>query len=560
MNNKITVLILILIMASPLFADRELERSEIVKILEHLTSNSRRTWIPEGTIEASLQSFNSMTGRTTESTETARYDGNRFYWEINTVLDATDKGQDANKLPGEADMRLNQKRIFTWDGQWYSLYFKSAKHVISTNDLTNTPPTITGCLTAGVTPWGYGIYSYEKLMNSELNASEAENYGQKLIHLNIKSPVGVKLSIVLDPTKDYAVLSSTVSSNNSCILQEYSNYVSKNNRWVPTTILIERYSDCQKAEKLVSYDYWTFNRISTEKPPEAAFNATYEDDSLIEYRPNSTNTALFCRHSSLIDTKDLLYKKLAALDNSGRYSQNCATSALKYVIESLGTRISDTNLAAVVNTIDGRTSLLAMQQFAGSIGLQSLALRTDVRLLNNMINYKPILYLPWDKHYVVFDHIENDYVWVIDLANNWFCYNIPLGKFISAGVEANAIVLLISNKTINIQGTYTEISHEELAKITGAAGSEFGKYSCTDLIQEYDIEFCQPSPIPLIPCWGRYTVWYNRYGCKEDENGGECTGTGLVGSLFSPCGEDPYYPGSCDITGEWYAQYIRACQ
>ena len=362
MNNKIAVLILISIMASPLFADRELERSEIVGILEHLTSNSRRTWIAEGTIEATLQSFNSITNRATESNETVRYDGNQFYWEINTVLEATDNGQDTTKLADEAtETRLNQKRIFTWDGQWYSLYFKSAKHVISTNNLTNTPPTITGCLTAGVIPWGYGIYSYGKLMDSELDAKETESNGQKLVHLNIKNSAGIKLSIVLDPTKDYAALSSTISSGNSCILQEYSNYVSRNDRWIPTTIQIERYSDCQKTDKQVSYDYWTFNRISTERPPETAFNATYENDSLIEYRPNSTNTSLFCRHSSLINTKDLLYKKLAASNNSGRYNQNCATSALKYVIESLGTHISDSNLAAVVNTTNGETSLLVMQ-------------------------------------------------------------------------------------------------------------------------------------------------------------------------------------------------------
>lgn len=105
MNSKITTLILILTITSPLLADRVLERSEIVGILEHLTSNSRRTWIPEGTIEASLQSFSSINNRTTESTETVRYDGNQFYWEINTVLDATDKGQET---PSEADMRLNQ--------------------------------------------------------------------------------------------------------------------------------------------------------------------------------------------------------------------------------------------------------------------------------------------------------------------------------------------------------------------------------------------------------------------------------------------------------------------
>jgi predicted double-glycine peptidase len=396
-------------------------------------------------------------------------------------------------------------------------------------------------------------------MSSELDASETESSGQKLIHLNIKSPAGVKLSIVLDPTKDYAALSSTVSSGSSCVLQKYSNYVSKNGKWIPTTILIERYSDCQKAEKPFSYDYWTFNHISTEKP-NGISNAVYENDTLIEYRTNSAEKPLFCQHSSLIDDRDLLYKKLSALNNPNKYGQNCATSALKYVIESLGTNISDSNLAAVINTADGGTSLLAMQQFVNNAGLQSLAVRIDVRILNNPANYKAILYLPWEKHYVVFSHIENDNLWVIDLANNWLCYSLPLEKFDSADTKANAVVLFISNKAINIQSTHTAIPQKELAQIIGAAGSEFGKYSCTELIQEYDIEFCQPSPIPLIPCWGRYTVWYNRYGCKEDENGGECTGTGLVGSLFSPCGEDPYYPGSCDITGEWYAKYIRACQ
>ena len=557
MNNKIAVLILILITVSPLFADRELERSEIVKILEHLTSNSQRTWIPEGTIEATFQSFNSMTNRTTESTETVRYDGNQFYWEINTVLDATDKGQGTAKLADEAEMRLNQKRIFTWDGQWYSLYFKSAKRVISTNDLTNTPPTITGCLTAGVIPWGYGIYSYEKLINSELDASETESYGQKLIHLNIKNPIGVKLSIVLDPTKDYAALSSSLSSDKSCILQEYSNYVSKNDLWIPTTILIERYSDCQKAEKLVSYDYWTFNRISTEKPS-GIFNTVYENDTLIEYRTKSAENPLFCQYSCLIDDKDLLYKKLLALNNPNKYGQNCATSALKYIMESLGTHISDSSLAAVIDAADGGTSLLAMQQFVNNTGLRSLAVRIDVRILNNPANYKAILYLPWEKHYVVFSHIENDNLWVIDLTNNWLCYSLPLEKFDSAGGESSAVVLFISNKAINIQGEYTEISNKDLAEIIGSAGSGAGKYSCTDLIQTYNIEFCT-EPIGII-CLGNYTVWLNRYGCIEDENGGECTGTGLVGNVTSPCVEDPYNPGNCNITGNWYSQYIRACQ
>lgn len=111
-----------------------------------------------------------------------------------------------------------------------------------------------------------------------------------------------------------------------------------------------------------------------------------------------------------------------------------------------------------------------MQQFVNNTGLQSFAVRIDVRILNNLANYKAILYLPWEKHYVVFSHIENDNLWVIDLANNWFCYSLPLEKFSSAGGESNAIVLFISNKAIDIQGEYTEISNKDLGEIIGSAG------------------------------------------------------------------------------------------
>lgn len=555
MKNRTAAIILVLIITPSLFADRELERDEIVKIAEHLTSVPRDTWISEGTIEASLKSFNSTTNHTTESTEIVKYDGNRFYWEIDIV---SDRGGNQQDMAEQADIYLNQKRIFTWDGQWYSMYFKSAKRVMATDDLTNTPPTITGCLKAGVVPWGYGVYSYKNLMSSRLSATETESEGQKLIHLTIKNPGGAEITVVLDPTKDYAVLSSLVSFGSSCSLQEYSNYTEKNGRWIPAAILIERYSDCQKSQKLISYDYWTFKRVSTERPTGAIFNAVYENDTLIEYRPKSAEKSLFCQHSSRIGDRDLLYKKLLAASDPNKAVQNCAVSALRYVIESLGANISDSNFAAEVNevnTVEGGTSLLAMQQFVSRAGLQSLAIRTDVRHLSDAADYKTILYLPWNKHYVVFSHIENDNVWVIDLANYKFCYSLPFRKFISSGTEANSVVLLVSDKAIDVRGKYTEISSEELATITGS--SEPG-YSCTELIQAYDIGWCEPGI--GVACWGRYTIWYNRYGCKEDESGGECESMDLVGSVFTICIEDPYYPGSCTHNGYWYPKYIRACR
>ena len=38
-------------------ADRTLERSEILQILEQLTSQPRKTWIPAGTIQASHEEY-----------------------------------------------------------------------------------------------------------------------------------------------------------------------------------------------------------------------------------------------------------------------------------------------------------------------------------------------------------------------------------------------------------------------------------------------------------------------------------------------------------------------
>ncbi|MFA6186643.1 MAG: cysteine peptidase family C39 domain-containing protein [Phycisphaerae bacterium] len=558
MNSKIIAMLLTLVfvMSPSLFADRTLDRSETIQILSHLTSVPRWAWIPQGMIEATHESFNMAEKRTIKSTESIKYDGNRFNWKIDVVSDAVE-GQSESQAG--TDSYLNEKNVYVWDGQRYNMYFKQSKSAISTDNLTDTPPTATGCLTAGIIPWGYGFYAYNKLINNEIDAAEIESNGQPSIRLTIKNSTGIKLSMILDKAKDYAVVQNVISSSadKSCISQEYSNYVLKGGRWIPTTILIERYSDCQNSGKLISYDYWVFDNINTENPRDAAFVVSYEQDTQIEYRSGS-DVSLFCRYSPMINTQNLVEKKLAAIKQSdSKYNRNCATSALKYVIESLGTNVADNNLAVLANTSREGTSLLDMQTFASGMGLQCLAARINVRKLNGLTDYKPILYLPWGKHYVVFSHIENDNVWVIDMAGNRLCYDIPLEKFISAGIDTNTVVLFVSDKSITIQENYTDISDNDLADIVGATSTQ---YSCTDLLQEYDYELCQEGWSLLIPCTGRYTIWYTRHGCEEDVNGGECRGTALTGSLSALCGEDPYYPGSCGLIGNWRQHLIRACQ
>jgi len=131
-KNILLVVLFLLSVSCAAFADRELDRTEILQIFEQLTSQPRKTWIPAGTIEATREEYkapkttdrNEINNRigekiqqyqsnpdkreltenlqkmkldalpfnvryrlsneyTMNSTVTIRYDGNRFYWEIN---------------------------------------------------------------------------------------------------------------------------------------------------------------------------------------------------------------------------------------------------------------------------------------------------------------------------------------------------------------------------------------------------------------------------------------------------------------------------------------------
>jgi hypothetical protein len=196
-------------------ADRSLEREEILQIFQELTSQPRKTWISAGTIEArhteyrasktmdanevneqinqkiqkyqanpnkperteSLQKmrldaipFNIRSRLSNEytmsSTVTVKFDGERFYWEIdaNSRTDSVQPGRELsdNFMTSHFDLEWNTKRIFAWDGEKYTTY--SLPGNCATIDLVDTTPHIVnGPLTAGVITWGYGYFTYERL-------------------------------------------------------------------------------------------------------------------------------------------------------------------------------------------------------------------------------------------------------------------------------------------------------------------------------------------------------------------------------------------------------------
>jgi hypothetical protein len=195
-----------------------------------------------------------------------------------------------------------------------------------------------------------------------------------------------------------------------------------------------------------------------------------------------------------------------------------------------------------------------MKQFVSGLDLHCLAVKADLGMLKNLTNCYAILHLPGENHFVVLDHIDDQSVWLIDLDRDKFYFPIRTDMFGLDWPEGTA--LLISKESIILPGDIKEISDNNLRQIVGADG--FGTYSCSELIQEYDIEFC--SDVYMGLCSGRYRMYYKRYGCELNEIGGSCGGTGIVGSVYAHFEEDAMYPGECTTDSEWYSQYIRACR
>ncbi len=190
------------------FADRELDRTEILQILEELTSQPRKTWIPAGTIEATrkeyrapkktdvneinsqirekIQAYRSSPNKreltenlqkmrldaipfnvcyglsneyTMNSTVIVRFDGDRFYLEINadSRTDSVKPNKDlaGNFMTVQFNLDWNARRISAWDGENYTTYCLPVNHAM-VDSTGGTPHVVNGPLTAGFIPWGYG--------------------------------------------------------------------------------------------------------------------------------------------------------------------------------------------------------------------------------------------------------------------------------------------------------------------------------------------------------------------------------------------------------------------
>ncbi len=560
-RDFVLAVILLFIAGDFAFADRQLDQSQIQQIFQTLTDQPRNTWIPAGTIEAKHLEYKASSGYVTESTVIVKYDGDRFYWEIN--IDSHTRQTQPQAAPNgkssqdDLDLDWNKKRVFAWDGQQYTMYFRPGNQAIVTEKPSDIPVKVNGPLTAGIVPWGYGVYTYEELSAAESSAIEVEVDGRKQVQMELKKADTMEIVFVLDPSKDYAVLSWSLNyAGRPTIIQTYSNYEIVSGKWVPTTIVIERYDNSKQPPELFSYDEWHLTSINTSIPQPDFFKVAYETDALVEWYSSIIDKPLSYRYSNKVNTDSLFLDRLEIALAHGTQTQNCAMAATKYISEQLGKNVTDQKLAGLVNGPNKETSLYALRQFARGLGFHCLAVKTDIRTLKNLKSCQAILHLPRAKHYVVLEHIDDEYVWIIDLDANNFYYRTKLEHF---GIDwSEGTALLLSNKPLDLEGTYTEIGEGQQHKIMGSDEDGFGYYSCTDLIQQSDRIYC-PGMFNGV-CGGRYRIYFERYGCKEDEQGGICIGVGIIGSISYDCIEDKDNPGACvGDEDEPYCKHIRAC-
>lgn len=552
MSHKSFITTLLICSCSVVVADRALNRTEILSLFNELTDNPVRTWIPSGTIRASHQQFDSINGFVSDSTVQLNYDGDHFYWEVNIESYEKISSIYGKSHTNDIDLKMNKRRVYVWDGQRYTMYFATGKHAIVNENTSDIPVAVNGPLTAGLVPWGYGILEYNQLLSVEVSAIEKEVDGRKQIHLMLNSTSIPQMTFVLDPEKDYAVLKHTsMQIGSTSVVTLLEDYEKVSDIWIPRSITIERYDNSTQTAKLLTYNHWNLTHVNvsfTQSIP----SVTYESNTLIEYRTSNLNKSLLYRYRPDFDTECLLQYKIDFANNE---DGNCATAAIQYIAGQFSKKIPDDKLLDLVAGPNNETSLYQLRQLTRDLGLSCTAIETNIDMLRNLHGQKAILYLASAKHFVILEHIDNIQVWLIDLKDRNFYYPMDIKRFLENW--SGGIALLVSDNTLSME-TPAEISDEQLRSILGSDSGGFGNYSCTDLIQEYDVAFC--SPMVLGTCGGVYEMWYERYGCELTEEAGTCTGTGIVGSVYSYCIADMWNPGDCTTTGEYISKYIRACQ
>jgi hypothetical protein len=581
------------------FSQTTLDKVKTQDILKQLTSQSYTTWVSAGTIEATHQEygvpkvtdsatinaeiakairqyqenpnkreltpeaqkmaldaipFNVEYGLANEysmtSRHTVKYDGKRFYWEINVSSRSDSVKPDAslaaNDMTDDFDMATNQRRIFAWDGQKYTTYAVSGGQAIVDTAGKLGTPVVTGPLTAGLIPWGNGKFTYDSLSTASVTAAQASVKSSSLVQMSIAHDDGTTSDLVLDSSKAYAVTSATLTSPSGMVVTyTLSGHKLIGGRWVPSSVAIERQNVPINGQVPTSEE-WTFTSVSATTPSLSSFNVSVAMDDTIEYvAPMLASSAIYA-NSYEADTDELLAERVAYDMGKDSRRQNCATAAISHVAAAFGKPVSSAAMASLVDS-DGGTSLYKLKQFAQGLGLYSRVVKTDLAALESLGTAKAILHIPGKNHFVVIDHVDDQYVWLVDLSSRKFYYRQSVHFFPLEWTDGTA--LLVSDRPLS--GQFTELPERTTKQLTGATTY----YACNTLMQELSWVTC--AYVSGV-CQGYTTIYWERWTCGQAASG-TCTYQSMLFRQRSPCMLDPYV--GCTYTGEWiYQNTSQGCE
>ncbi len=608
MRYLLTGLLMITTLFDWAHGERTLSSKEVESIFHTVTAVPRDTWIPSGVIQARHTQYRAPLSRTEEEIEEAiqlevdnylsnpnkpeatltlqtqrlraipqavrhkltneyamvtdelvKYDGRRFYWSIDVVTrEDSIKSRPNPYNTSQFDLEKNMENIFIWDGDRYTRYFKSANYAMINDDPSTVPIQVHGPLKAGLIPWGYGIYTLNELLRSDVSAVELQNDRGREIHLDIGFPNGIKLNLVLDPQKDYAVQAYTLwLLNDHVIIQTNDRFRKVDGAWIPTLISIEEYENAPQ-QFLLRSEAWEYTSIQSGPLDVSEFSPPFESDALIERRLAQTDRSqkyLYTNpEKNNIDSQTLCNARLNVLTSD--LQKNCATVAFSYVAGQYNREVSSLDLSSLIDPATSATSLYDLKTYLESLGLYCEAIRTSVEGLSRFSRYQCILHLPGEKHYVVLGNIDNRYIRLIDLSKDNFFYRVEKRRFHNDWSEG--VALIVADEPIEGVNPNSVISDLDMQKIQGQSTCEFGCYTCTDLIQEFAIQYCYSV---AGMCEGESVEWVTRWGCESAANGegGYCRGTEMFSWNSTPCIPDTKNPGGCTVTGVWTGGFIRAC-
>lgn len=572
---------------------RALTSDEILQVVKTLTSQSRSTWLPTGTIEArhyqrrearitdaallaeaidkqvrdyvnsadkivltsELQKlklaaipfnvrYKLTNAYTMDGREIVKFDGERFYCE--TVVDSRkdsvvpDSTLADNAMTAQFRLSFNQRNICAWDGSEYVTYASSGR--FATVDAGGLlPRSIQGPLTAGLIPWGSGRFGQANLVAADISAIEQSLDKETLIQMTIRWKDGLCAALTLDPARDYAVIACTLPRSDGTVsVNSYGNYTQVAGGWIPSTILVETHD--LAAKKVLSSDLWTFSRIDGETPTPDSFTVQYEPGTMIQYVASATTEPTLFTYSTSMDVSRLLTDRLAYMAAQGRQPQNCATAAVGYVASRLGKTVPGDLLAALVEP-DGRTTLDNIRRLIENLGLYCVPVRSDdPATLQRLGSAKAILHIPEKKHVVVVDSVDERQARIVDLSDKRFFYVQDTRSF--SPLWSGGLVLLVSSTPIT--GVRESVDDAGLSQTIGEDG-----WSCTKMAQDVTNYLCAET------CDGVYTFFWKRYIC-EWTGTGSCTERPLVWSQESDCLTDPIW--ECRLSSTWYYRMMDACK